>query len=174
MPLLDVNGFRPDPYARIAAGETGAGGDILVGLADLPAALAARAPGRRLGIEIANTVRLPEIEPVLGRVDLVAIAFPGFADGRAFSLARQLREAGYAGAVRAVGPVIADQFTHLVACGFDEVEVPEALAARQPAEQWLAMLASYRATYQRGYGTGASILDRRRRARRAEAGGTVP
>ncbi|MDP3548055.1 MAG: DUF934 domain-containing protein [Phreatobacter sp.] len=170
MPLLDVKGLRPDPYVRIAAGELSEAEHVLVGLDDLPAALAARSSAQQIGLEIANTARLPDIRPHLGQLDLVAIAFPAFNDGRAFSLARQVREAGFKGAVRAVGPVIADQFTHLVACGFDEVEVPEALAARQPAEQWQAMLASYSATYQRGYGAGASILDRRRGARGPTAG----
>jgi len=128
--------------------------------------IAGRSNAQRIGVEVANTVRLADLGAFLGQLDLVAIAFPAFNDGRAFSLARQLREAGFKGAVRAVGPVIADQFTHLVACGFDEVEVPDAIAARQPEAQWRAALASYGATYQTGYGAaGASILERRRALR---------
>lgn len=165
MPLLDANGFRPDPWRRIAAGEAATGEAVLVGLEDLSTAIAGRGKAQRIGVEVANTARLPELSPFIGHIDLVAIAFPAFGDGRAFSLARQLREAGFRGAVRAVGPVIADQFTHLVACGFDEVEVPDAIAARQPEAQWRAALASYGATYQTGYGAGASILERRRALR---------
>lgn len=162
MPLLDAHGYRSDPWRRIEAGEPAIAGSILVGLADLPAVMARRANAQRIGVEVANTARLPDLRAFLGQLDLIAIAFPAFHDGRAFSLARQLREAGFRGALRAVGPVIADQFTHLVACGFDEVEVPDTIATRQPEAQWRDALASYGAIYQTGYGTGGSILDRRR------------
>lgn len=76
-----------------------------------------------------------------GRLDalrLVRIAFPGFADGRGFTLARQLRAMGYAGRMRAVGHVLADQYAMARRAGFDEVEIDAALAARQPEDQWLA------------------------------------
>ena len=63
-------------------------------------------------------------------------AFPSFADGRGFSLARHLRGRGYAGRLRATGPVISDQYTMARRSGFDEVEIPDDLAARQPAGEW--------------------------------------
>lgn len=69
---------------------------------------------------------------------LVRIAFPSFADGRGFTLARVLRMHGYAGRLRAHGHVIADQYAMARRAGFDEVELPDDLAARQPEEQWLA------------------------------------
>ena len=172
MLLLDANGFGADPWRRIGAGEPATGDAVLVGLADLAAVIDGRSNAQRIGVEVANTVRLSDLAPFLGQIDLVAIAFPAFADGRAFSIARQLREAGFRGAVRAVGPVIADQFTHLVACGFDEVEVPDAIAARQPEAQWRAALASYGATYQTGYGASASILERRRALRVRQGAGS--
>jgi uncharacterized protein (DUF934 family) len=164
MPLLDREGFRPDAFRRAAAGEAAGEGDVIVAWDDLPAALAAARPGRRLGVQVPNTVKAAEIRLVQRHLALVAIVFPAFSDGRGFSLARQLRTGGFEGTLRAVGPLIADQFAYALACGFDEVELPEALAARQPVEQWLAALGSISATYQRGYGAG-SILDRRRAAR---------
>jgi uncharacterized protein (DUF934 family) len=69
---------------------------------------------------------------------LVRIAFPSFADGRGFTLARVLRMHGYAGRLRAHGHVIADQYAMARRAGFDEVEIPDDLAARQPEAQWLA------------------------------------
>ena len=50
-------------------------------------------------------------------------------------------------------------------CGFDEVELPEASAARQPVEQWTRALGQISHGYQRGYGDSGNILDRRRSAR---------
>lgn len=56
---------------------------------------------------------------VLDRLKLVEVNFPVFGDGRGYSSARILREAGYAGELRAVGDVAVDQFAALVRCGFD-------------------------------------------------------
>jgi uncharacterized protein (DUF934 family) len=43
---------------------------------------------------------------------------------------------GYAGRLRALGPVLADQYGMARRVGFDEVEIPDDLAARQPESQW--------------------------------------
>ena len=69
---------------------------------------------------------------------LIGIDFPSFSDGRGFSLARLLREAGYRGRLRATGRLIADQYAMARRVGFDEVEVAADIAARQPQDQWRA------------------------------------
>jgi uncharacterized protein (DUF934 family) len=69
---------------------------------------------------------------------LIRIDFPGFADGRGFTLAALLRRAGFAGRLRAKGHVLADQYAMARRAGFDEVEIDSDLAARQPEDQWLA------------------------------------
>ena len=68
---------------------------------------------------------------------MIRIDFPSFADGRGFTLATGLRQLGYRGRLRAKGHVIADQYAMARRCGFDEVEIDDALAARQPEDQWL-------------------------------------
>ena len=57
--------------------------------------------------------------PHLGRIKLVEVNFPSFMDGRGYSSARTLREAGYTGELRAIGDVLVDQLSHLRRCGFD-------------------------------------------------------
>lgn len=57
--------------------------------------------------------------PFLDRIRLVEVEFPGFMDGRGYSAARILREAGYDGELRAIGAVFVDQLGHLRRCGFD-------------------------------------------------------
>ncbi len=57
--------------------------------------------------------------PHLGQIKLVEVNFPVFGDGRGFSSAQILREAGYAGELRATGDVLVDQFVFLRRCGFD-------------------------------------------------------
>lgn len=57
--------------------------------------------------------------PFLDRLMLVEISFPAFRDGRGYSSARILREAGYRGELRAAGDVLVDQVPHMRRCGFD-------------------------------------------------------
>jgi uncharacterized protein (DUF934 family) len=57
--------------------------------------------------------------PHLDRLALIEIAFPKFRDGRGYSSARILREAGYKGELRAQGDVLVDQIAFMRRCGFD-------------------------------------------------------
>lgn len=70
-------------------------------------------------------------------IEMVRIDFPSFADGRGFTLARLLRLRGYRGRLRARGHVISDQYAMARRAGFDEVEISDELAARQPEADWL-------------------------------------
>jgi uncharacterized protein (DUF934 family) len=100
---------------------------------------------------------LEEVAPFFDRLDLIVIHFPNAADGRGFSTARQLRQAGFKGILRAFGPLISDQFPQALACGFDEVEIIGAAATRQPVEHWMEALKRITFLYQRDYGAKDSI-----------------
>lgn len=89
-------------------------------------------------IEIAATDGAASLADRLGALSLVRVRFGGFADGRGFTVARDLRAAGYRGRLRAAGPLVADQYAMARRSGFDEVEIDDATAARQPEPQWLA------------------------------------
>ena len=80
----------------------------------------------------------PEMLANLTGVPMIRIDFPTSADGRGFTLAALLRAAGFAGRLRARGHVLADQYAMARRSGFDEVEIDDVLAARQPQDQWLA------------------------------------
>ena len=67
--------------------------------------------------------------PFLDRLALVEVNFPSFGDGRGYSSARILREAGYTGELRAVGDLGIDQLSHMRRCGFD------AFAPDKPLDQ---------------------------------------
>ncbi|HEX5535765.1 MAG TPA: DUF934 domain-containing protein [Sphingobium sp.] len=60
-----------------------------------------------------------DLIPHLDRVKLVEVDFPKFRDGRGFSTARILREAGYTGEIKAVGDVLVDLVFFMRRCGFD-------------------------------------------------------
>jgi len=60
-----------------------------------------------------------DLLPFLDRISLIEVNFPAYTDGRGYSAARILREAGYTGELRAVGDVLIDQLSHMRRCGFD-------------------------------------------------------
>ena len=70
---------------------------------------------------------------------LIALAFAKFADGRAFSYARLLRDRyGFRGELRAIGDVLIDEIPLMLRCGFDSFDVTnaptlQALKGRPPA-----------------------------------------
>ncbi len=81
----------------------------------------------------------------LGRARVVAVRFPKFGDGRAYSIARLLRERyGYKGELRAVGEVGRDHLYYLAQCGFDAFE----LRAGEDPQEALASFDDFSTSYQ--------------------------
>jgi uncharacterized protein (DUF934 family) len=78
-----------------------------------------------LGQSNATAVRIESGEdarvllPYIDRIALVEVSFPKFRDGRGYSIGSILREAGYAGELRAAGDVLVDQIGPMRRCGFD-------------------------------------------------------
>ncbi len=147
MPLIKNRALSEDTWFTLAdespLPESGA---VIVGLdrwrAEREALLARRQP---LGIRLRSDQSPAQIVGDLRHVAVVALEFPKFADGRAFSYARLLRERyGYRGEVRAVGAPVIDQALFLHRCGFDAIEVP----AGTSVEAWLAAQARISVTYQ--------------------------
>lgn len=69
---------------------------------------------------------------------MIRVDFPSSQDGRGFTIAAQLRRRGFQGHLRAKGPILADQYAMARRSGFDDVEIPDDLATRQPEPQWRA------------------------------------
>jgi uncharacterized protein (DUF934 family) len=88
-------------------------------------------------LDVPNTVGAGQIVPYFDQAAMIRIDFPTSHDGRGFSIARHLRLIGYKGRLRAHGHILADQYAMARRCGIDEVEIPDALATRQPEPQWL-------------------------------------
>ncbi len=109
----------------------------------LDAFLAGQSNANAVRIETGDDAR--ELIPYLERLALVEIAFPTFRDGRGYSSARILREAGYTGELRAEGDVLLDQIAPMRRCGFDSF-APQKAIDRAAAE---AAIARYDYVYQR-------------------------
>ena len=98
--------------------------------------LAANRDSAVVAVDLASDTDPAQLVQLIDGVDMVRIDFPSFADGRGFTLARRQRQQGYEGRLRAKGHVISEQYTMARRSGFDEVEISDELAARQPWELW--------------------------------------
>ena len=109
----------------------------------LDAFVAGQSNANAVRIETGDDVRA--LMPHLERIALIEIAFPSFRDGRGYSSARILREAGYAGELRAEGDVLVDQIAFMRRCGFDS------FAPAKPIDPAVvaAVLSRYPNVYQR-------------------------
>ena len=102
------------------------------------------------GLNGAYAVRIDpgqDVRALIPYTDHIArfdVAFPGYRDGRGYSTARILREAGFEGRVRAVGDVLRDQLFHMLRCGFDEFVVKD----RDPGEAIRTAATRYSTVYQ--------------------------
>ncbi|MTI44535.1 uncharacterized protein (DUF934 family) [Roseibium hamelinense] len=89
------------------------------------------------GVEVAPPDKVEELAAHLDELPLISVVFPSFADGRAFSAARILREQmAYKGDIRATGSYILDQVPLARRCGVSSFEIvkPEVLKALKAGE----------------------------------------
>lgn len=125
MPLVKGQTVVADVYERVADDAPLPDGAIIVTaarlLADPEAVLGRSGP---VGVIWPNARPIAELAPYLDRLAMVALVFPTFKDGRAYSQARLLRERfRFAGEMRATGQVLRDQFVFMLRSGFDAFEV---------------------------------------------------
>jgi uncharacterized protein (DUF934 family) len=126
MPLVRSGHIAPDNFVRIEDG------------APVPDNVAVLVPAARFladaeefakreaptGVIWPNDRNIAELAPHLDRLTVVALVFPTFKDGRAYSQARLLRERyHFRGELRATGQVLRDQFVFLLRAGFDAFDV---------------------------------------------------
>ncbi len=164
--LIDRLGPAEDIWTVLGADDAlPLSGAVIVPLERLDEALDDALNSRlELGVHLPNDTDPEAVKPHFERLSLISVGFPSFADGRGFSIGHSLRSLGFEGRLRATGPVISDQFDYLLACGFDEVSLPDAVAERQPPEHWAATPGRITLGYQRGLAGRGSILDARRAA----------
>ena len=88
-----------------------------------------------LAVRILPADDVTRLQPYIDRIALVAVAFPAFNDGRAFSHASLLRSRlGFRAEVRAVGDVLIDQIPLMLRCGIDSFAVSNETALKRLAE----------------------------------------
>jgi uncharacterized protein (DUF934 family) len=126
MPLVKGNTIVADDYVHLADdAELPAAGAVLVSAERFlgnPEAVLSRKG--KAGVIWPNNRDVEDLLPYLDRLAAVALVFPIFRDGRAYSQARLLRERHtFRGELRATGQVLRDQFMFMLRAGFDAFEV---------------------------------------------------
>src|SRR5262245_13099179 len=162
MPLIRTTGPVDDPWTTLKDEDPlPADGAIIVTLARWQAnrdALLAR-PGP-IGIFLKSDQPPSLIAADIERFDVVALNFPKFTNGRAYSSARLLRERyGYRGELRAVGNVLRDQLQFMLRCGFDSFELP----ATADVAAWLKAFRDFSLAYQPAADQRTPVLTLRHR-----------
>jgi len=170
MPLVKQGKITTDLFVHIADGaELPGDGAILVTAARFledPKALLKRAG--KVGVIWPNNRDLDDLVPYLDRLAAVALVFPSFRDGRAYSQARLLRERhSYDGELRATGQVLRDQFVFMSRAGFDAFEVKK----DADADAFAATMKSYSVFYQPTGDGRVTALHRRMQLRHSESAG---
>jgi uncharacterized protein (DUF934 family) len=162
MALIKGGRMSLDPFHSVGAeGELPADGDVLVSLARWQAQREEllRRPGR-IGVKLASDQPPALIASDLGHFALVALEFPAFRDGRAYSYARLLREQfGYTGEIRAVGDVLLEQLHFMVRAGFDAFELDSA----DPEADFATAVGEFSVWYQPATDDRPSALELRHR-----------
>ena len=170
MPLVKNGKIAADIFVHVPDGaELPGDGAVLVSATRLledPEALLRR-PGK-LGVIWPNNRDVDDLVPFLDRLAAVALVFPTFRDGRAYSQARLLRERhGYDGELRATGQVLRDQFMFMLRVGFDALE-----ARKQSDVEAFATTAKRYSVFYQPTGDGRlTALSRRLQQRHSESAG---
>ena len=170
MPLVKGGKISGDAFAHVADdAEIPADGAVLISaarfLADPDTLL--RRPGK-LGVIWPNNRDVDDLVPYLDRLAVVALVFPTFRDGRAYSQARLLRERHkYRGELRATGQVLRDQFVFMLRAGFDAFEVKK----DSDAEAFANTVKRYSVFYQPTGDGRVTALHRRMQQRHSESAG---
>lgn len=120
---------------------------------------ALRAPGLEVGVRIPNTLDVTDLWAEISDRPLINLEFPGFADGRAYSQARVLRDRhGYRGEIRASGgAVVRDQLHGMARCGINSFE----LRPDQDPQVCLAAFEDFDLAYQPAADGALTVLRRR-------------
>ena len=127
MQLIKNGAFIEDQFVTVGDDDSLPEGAAIVSLERWQAERdALRARNAPVGVRLKSGQGPSIIAQDLDKLAVVALEFPVYRNGRAYSYARLLRERyGYKGEVRAVGNVLRDQFQFMIRCGFDALEVAD-------------------------------------------------
>ena len=136
-----------DAFTHVADDQDMATGDVIVSLTRFQAeGEGLLSDGRRVGVRLQSHEEVEALAYDLPRLTVVALEFPKYRDGRAYTNAHVLSERlKFKGQIRAVGDVLREQAGFMVRVGFDAFEPADDASANE----WQAAANRYRHVYQR-------------------------
>jgi uncharacterized protein (DUF934 family) len=136
-----------DPFTAVSDDWAIPQGDVIISLTRFQAeGDRLLSEGRKVGVRLESHEDVEALAYDLPRLAVVALVFPKFGDGRAYSYASLLRERfRYQGEVRAVGDVLREQAGFMVRCGIDAFEPADG----STPEDWERATHRFRHVYQR-------------------------
>ncbi len=142
-----VFSLAEDPFTAVGDEQSVPPGDVIISLTRFQAeGEALMGEGRAVGVRLESHEEVEALAYDLPQLAVVALAFPKFGDGRAYSYARLLRERfGFRGEVRAVGDVLREQAGYMARCGFTAFEPADG----STLEDWRRASQRFRHAYQR-------------------------
>ncbi len=147
MSLIRDGRLVPDRFSDASGlGDLPAGVPVIVSLDQWRTQRATLlAAGQPLGLRLKSDQPPALVAADLQHFTVIALEFPKYRDGRAYTHARMLRERlGFKGEVRAVGDVLQEQLHFMQRCGFDAFEV----AGPDPEQAWRAIAGDHTVWYQ--------------------------
>ena len=156
-----------DSFTHVADDAEIPGGDVILSLTRFQAeGDRMLSEGRRVGVVLQPNEEVEALAydlPRLSVAGLVALAFPKYRDGRAYTNARILSERfKFKGQIRAVGDVLREQAGFMARCGFNAFEPADDASANE----WQAATHRYRHVYQRSSDARAAAFAERAFAER--------
>jgi len=148
-----------DPFTAVADDQPIPPGDVIISLTRFQTeGEGLLGEGRQVGVRLESDEEVEALAYDLPQIAVVALAFPKFGDGRAYTSARLLRERfQFKGDVRAVGDVLREQAGYMVRCGFDAFEPADG----STVEVWERAAHRFRHVYQRASDGRAAAFEAR-------------
>lgn len=161
MKLIKDGEFVEDKFVTVGDEDALPDGPVIVSLERWQAeGETLRARNTPVGVLLKSGQEPTPLVDDLDKLDLVALEFPTYKNGRAYSYARLLRERyGYKGELRAVGNVLRDQFQFMIRCGIDALQVTDNITP----EIWAENVGSFSLYYQPAADGNETVLSLRHR-----------
>jgi uncharacterized protein (DUF934 family) len=145
MAFFKNGAFAVDTWRRLKDGEdVPQDGGVILTLDQWSAHAPIHSSNVPVGLFIPAGTTLHTLNIDFSRFGVIALDFPKYVDGRAYSMAGQLRDDyHFTGELRATGDVLFDQLQLMIRCGFEAFDITDASTIKLLQEGRLASMSHF-------------------------------